>query len=126
MRAWRAYVVGKAVLDAQLNRDLQECHQLALGDYELLVRLSEAPCGQARMSTLADQVASSKSRISHQISRMEKAGLVRRQECPGDRRECSRCSRRRVRTSCAVRLLRMSVAFATTWSICCPPRNGSC
>jgi DNA-binding MarR family transcriptional regulator len=86
MRAWRAYVVGKAVLDAQLNRDLQECHKLALGDYELLVRLSEAPCGQARMSTLADQVASSKSRISHQISRMEKAGLVRRQECPGDRR----------------------------------------
>jgi DNA-binding MarR family transcriptional regulator len=86
MRAWRAYVVGKAVLDAQLNRDLRECHQLALGDYELLVRLSEAHCGQARMSTLAEQVASSKSRISHQIGRMEKAGLVRRRECPGDRR----------------------------------------
>ncbi|MGH3784057.1 MAG: MarR family winged helix-turn-helix transcriptional regulator [Pseudonocardiaceae bacterium] len=86
MRAWRAYVVGKAVLDAQLNRDLQERHQLALADYELLVRLSEAPCGQARMSTLAEQVASSKSRMSHQIGRMEKAGLVRRQECPADRR----------------------------------------
>jgi DNA-binding MarR family transcriptional regulator len=86
MRAWRAYVVGKALLDAQLNRDLQDEHQLALGDYELLVRLSEAPCGQARMSTLAELVASSKSRISHQIGRMEKAGLVRRQECPGDRR----------------------------------------
>ncbi len=86
MRAWRAYVVGKAVLDAQLNRDLQERHQLALGDYELLVRLSEAPGGQARMSTLAEQVASSKSRISHQVGRMEKAGLVRRQECPADRR----------------------------------------
>ncbi len=86
MRAWRAYVVGKALLDAQLNRDLQEEHQLALADYELLVRLSEAPCGQARMSTLAEQVASSKSRISHQVGRMEKAGLVRRQECPGDRR----------------------------------------
>jgi DNA-binding MarR family transcriptional regulator len=86
MRAWRAYVVGKALLDAQLNRDLQQEHQLALADYELLVRLSETPCGQARMSTLAELVASSKSRISHQISRMEKAGLVRRQECPGDRR----------------------------------------
>ena len=86
MRAWRAYVVGKAVLDAQLNRDLQEHHQLALGDYELLVRLSEAAGGQARMSTLAEQLASSKSRISHQIGRMEKAGLVRRQECPADRR----------------------------------------
>ncbi len=86
MRAWRAYVVGKALLDAQLNRELQDEHRLALADYELLVRLSEAPCGQVRMSTLAEQVGSSKSRISHQIARMEKAGLARRQECPGDRR----------------------------------------
>src|SRR5437660_3235498 len=86
MRAWRTYVVATHLLDAQLNRELQEEHQLALGDYELLVRLSEAPCGQERMSTLAEQVASSKSRISHQIGRMEKAGLVRRQECSADRR----------------------------------------
>ncbi len=86
MRAWRAYVIGKQLLDSQLNRDLQEEHRLALADYELLVRLSEAPGGQVRMSTLAEQVGSSKSRISHQIGRMEQAGLVRRQECPGDRR----------------------------------------
>ncbi|MBV8539400.1 MAG: MarR family transcriptional regulator [Pseudonocardiales bacterium] len=86
LRAWRAYVLGKTLLDVQLNRDLQEEHQLALADYELLVRLSEAPGGQVRMSTLAGQVASSKSRISHQIGRMEKAGLVRREEYPGDRR----------------------------------------
>jgi DNA-binding MarR family transcriptional regulator len=86
MRAWRAYVVGKELLDFRLNRDLQTEHQLALADYELLARLSEAPAGQARMSALAEQVASSKSRVSHQISRMEKVGLVRRQECPSDGR----------------------------------------
>lgn len=86
MRAWRSYVVGKALLDARLNRDLQEEHHLTLADYELLVRLSEAPSGRARMSTLAEQVASSKSRISHQVGRMEKAGLVRREECPSDGR----------------------------------------
>ncbi|HKS50825.1 MAG TPA: MarR family transcriptional regulator [Pseudonocardiaceae bacterium] len=86
MRAWRAYVVGSQLLECQLNRELQDEHQLALADYELLVRLSEAPCGQIRMSTLAEQVASSKSRVSHQIGRMEKTGLVRRQDCPGDRR----------------------------------------
>ncbi len=86
LRAWRAYVVGKTLLDSRLHRDLQEEHQLALADYELLVRLSEAPCQQARMSTLAEQVASSKSRISHQVGRMEKAGLVRRVECPSDGR----------------------------------------
>ncbi|MGH3900754.1 MAG: MarR family winged helix-turn-helix transcriptional regulator [Pseudonocardiaceae bacterium] len=86
MRAWRAYVVGKALLDYRLHRDLQEGHQLALADYELLVRLSEAPYRQARMSTLAEQVASSKSRISHQIGRMEKVGLVRREDCSSDGR----------------------------------------
>lgn len=86
MRVWRAYVVGKVLLDGQLNRDLQAEHQLALADYELLLRLSEAPGGQIRMSTLAEQVASSKSRISHQIGRMEKVGLVRREECVDDRR----------------------------------------
>jgi len=86
MRAWRAYVVGKALLDYRLHRDLQEEHDLALADYELLVRLSEAPGGRTRMSTLAEQVASSKSRISHQIARMEKSGLVRREECPSDGR----------------------------------------
>jgi DNA-binding MarR family transcriptional regulator len=86
MRAWRAYVVGTALLECQLNRELQQAHQLALADYEILMRLSEAPCGRMRMSTLAEQVASSKSRVSHQVGRMERAGLVRRQECPGDRR----------------------------------------
>ena len=86
MRTWRAYVVGKALLDSRLHRDLQEEHDLALADYELLVRLSEAAGGRARMSTLAGQVASSKSRISHQIARMEKDGLVRREECPSDGR----------------------------------------
>jgi DNA-binding MarR family transcriptional regulator len=86
MRTWRAYVVGKALLDSRLHRDLQAEHHLALADYELLVRLSEASCGRARMSTLAEQVGSSKSRISHQIGRMEKAGLVRREECSSDGR----------------------------------------
>lgn len=86
MRAWRAFVVGKALLDSRLNRDLQEEHHLTLADYEVLVRLSEAPAGRARMSTLAEQVASSKSRVSHQVGRMEKAGLVRRECCPSDGR----------------------------------------
>ncbi|HEX2300721.1 MAG TPA: MarR family transcriptional regulator, partial [Pseudonocardiaceae bacterium] len=86
MRTWRAYVVGKALLDSRLHRELQDEHHLALADYELLVRLAEAPCGRARMSTLAEQVGSSKSRISHQIGRMEKAGLVQREECPSDGR----------------------------------------
>lgn len=86
MRAWRAYIVGSALLEYRLHRDLQEAHDLALADYELLVRLSEAPAGRIRMTSLAEQVASSKSRVSHQIARMQQAGLVRREECPEDAR----------------------------------------
>ncbi|EWC62061.1 Transcriptional regulator, MarR family [Actinokineospora spheciospongiae] len=86
MRAWRAYVIGSELLRQQLNRELQDKHGLALPDYEVLVRLSECENGQMRMSQLAGQVASSKSRLSHQISRLEKAALVRRVDCAEDAR----------------------------------------
>ncbi|RJQ77441.1 MarR family transcriptional regulator [Pseudonocardiaceae bacterium YIM PH 21723] len=86
MRAWRSYIVGSAMLAYRLNRELQEPHDLALADYEILVRLSEQPDRQMRMSQLAVDVASSKSRVSHQIARLEAEGLVRRITCQSDGR----------------------------------------
>ncbi|SHE69676.1 MarR family winged helix-turn-helix transcriptional regulator [Streptoalloteichus hindustanus] len=86
MRAWRAYIVGSQMLEYRLHRDLAESHDVALADYEILVRLSEEPDHRMRMSQLASTVASSKSRVSHQIARMESAGLVQRTECPSDGR----------------------------------------
>ncbi|WP_346072305.1 MarR family winged helix-turn-helix transcriptional regulator [Saccharopolyspora thermophila] len=86
MASWRAYIVGSALLEYRLNRELQQAHGLSLADYEILVRLSERPNRQMRMSELAKDIAHSKSRISHQIRRMESAGLVRRDDCPSDGR----------------------------------------
>ena len=86
MRAWRAYVIASELLRKQLNRELQDRHGLALADYEVLVRLSEYEGGRMRMAQLAGEVASSKSRLSHQIARMESSGLVRRVECGDDAR----------------------------------------
>ncbi len=86
MAAWRAYIVGSALLEHRLSRDLQVAHGLSLADYEILVQLSEQPEHRSRMSELATSVAHSKSRISHQIRRLEAKGLVRRQECPSDGR----------------------------------------
>lgn len=86
MRAWRAYVIASELLRKQLNRELQDEHGMALADYEVLVRLSEGDGGRMRMAQLASGVASSKSRLSHQIARMEAAGLVRRAECDDDAR----------------------------------------
>lgn len=86
MTAWRAYIVGSALLEHRLNRELQVAHGLSIADYEILVSLSEAPDMRMRMSELANGIAHSKSRMSHQIRRMESEGLVRRQECPQDGR----------------------------------------
>ena len=86
MRAWRNYVVGAAMLADRLHRELQDGHGVSLADYEVLVRLSEQPGRRMRMSQLADEVASSKSRVSHQVARMEREGLLRRKECPEDGR----------------------------------------
>jgi DNA-binding MarR family transcriptional regulator len=74
------------LLPDQLGRELQRAHGLSFADYEILVRLSEAPGRRLRMSDLADLTLSSKSRLSHQVSRMERAGLVIRTPCEEDRR----------------------------------------
>jgi DNA-binding MarR family transcriptional regulator len=57
-----------------------------MADYEILVRLSEAPDRRMRMSDLASTTLSSRSRLSHQIDRMVRAGLVEREACVADRR----------------------------------------
>ncbi len=69
----------------RLDRELQE-HQLSLNDYEILVNLSESEGRRMRMSDLADATIQSRSRLSHQISRMEAKGLVTREDCRDDRR----------------------------------------
>lgn len=86
MAAWRAYIVGSALLEHRLTRELQVDHGVSLADYEILVELSEQPGRRLRMSELAARVAHSKSRVSHQIRRLETKGLVRREECPDDGR----------------------------------------
>jgi DNA-binding MarR family transcriptional regulator len=82
---WRAYLATSKLLFRQLDRDLNP-FGLSGNDYEILVVLSEAPEHRLRMTDLADATAQSRSRLSHQITRMEAAGLVRRDTCPGDKR----------------------------------------
>lgn len=86
MRSWRAYVIASELLRKQLNRELADRHGMTLSDYEVLVRLSEPDSRRLRMAQLAAEVASSKSRLSHQITRLEAAGLVRRTDCGDDAR----------------------------------------
>ena len=84
--AWRAYRDGTFLLLRALARELEAGTGLSLHEYEVLVRLSEAPRRTLRMSELADDVTHSRSRLTHTIGRMEAAGLVVRVPCPQDAR----------------------------------------
>lgn len=83
--AWRAYLLGTARLMAKLDDDLRQ-FGLGINDYEILVRLSEAPERRLRMAELADRLHQSRSRLTHTVGRLEAAELVRRTSCKSDKR----------------------------------------
>ncbi|WP_051792037.1 MarR family winged helix-turn-helix transcriptional regulator [Amycolatopsis jejuensis] len=84
--AWRAYIVASLRLRQRLHRELTEGHGVSLADYEVLVALDAAPDRRTRMSELAGLLGSTKSRLSHQIGKLETAGLVERRPDPDDKR----------------------------------------
>lgn len=84
-QVWRAYLGATVRVTQHLENALRQ-FDLDLGEYEIMVRLSETPEHSMRMSELADQVGQSRSRLTHTITRMEAKGLISRGSCPGDRR----------------------------------------
>ena len=85
MVAWRRYIIASRQLLAALDADLKE-HDLTLPDYEILALLSDASDRQMRMSELAKIALLSRSRLSHRMKVMEKAGWIKREPCPVDKR----------------------------------------
>jgi DNA-binding MarR family transcriptional regulator len=81
-RAWRGYLRMHAELLRHLNRQLQRNTDLSVPDYEVLAHLSETPGGRLRAFELAGALRWEKSRLSHHVTRMERRGLVAREECP--------------------------------------------
>ncbi|KXK58960.1 MarR family transcriptional regulator [Micromonospora rosaria] len=86
MAAWRAYIETSQRLFTQLEDDLRAASELSFADYHVLVLLSEAPGQRLRMGELASRLVFSPSRLTYQISTMQRRGLVARESCPGDRR----------------------------------------
>jgi DNA-binding MarR family transcriptional regulator len=85
-QVWRAFLGANKRVFEQLDRELQRDAGLPHAYYEILVRLSEAPDRALRMSALADRSQSSRSRLSHAVSRLEENGWVRRESCADDKR----------------------------------------
>ncbi len=87
--SWRDFMVGTTALNDRLDRDLRQEHGLSVHEYEILVRLSEAPGHAIRMAELAESLSHSRSRITHTISRLERGDLVHRGQCSEDGRGVS-------------------------------------
>jgi DNA-binding MarR family transcriptional regulator len=85
-RAWRSYLQMHGQLLARLNRQLQADSSLSLADYEVLVQLTEAPDGRLRPFELQCGLRWEQSRLSHQLTRMQRRDLVSREGCTDDGR----------------------------------------
>ncbi len=85
-QVWRRWLRLNALLPAALHRELQADAGLSLPDFDVLVYLTDSPDGRVRVSDLAQALQWEKSRVSHHVTRMERRGLVRREDCPDDAR----------------------------------------
>jgi DNA-binding MarR family transcriptional regulator len=85
-KAWRAWLYSSQLLQERLDRELTRETGISHAYYEILVQLSEAPERRMRMSQLADRSLSSRSRLSHAVTRLEERGWVAREVCAEDGR----------------------------------------
>ena len=85
-QVWRAWLALGSRLQAALNRQLQRDSDLSLPDFDVLVQLTDAADGRVRVSGLAAALGWERSRLSHHVTRMERRGLVVREECDDDGR----------------------------------------
>ena len=85
-QVWRRWLAVNARLPAALHRELQTDAGLSLPDFDVLVHLSDTTTGRIRVSDLGQALQWEKSRTSHHLTRMERRGLVRRENCPEDAR----------------------------------------
>jgi len=83
---WRDFVAMHQQLARELDRQLQRDAGISQADWGVLLTLSKAPDRRLRTGELAELLAWEKSRVSHQVTRMESRGLIDRTECTTDGR----------------------------------------
>ncbi len=85
LETWTAFLDASRLIDEALSRHLADEHEMNHSDYEVLVRL-DGSGGTLRLSVLADQCVSSRSKLTHTLNRVEKRGWIRRQPVDSDGR----------------------------------------
>ncbi|MEW1962737.1 MarR family transcriptional regulator [Microbacterium sp. NPDC077644] len=86
LAVWRAHLEAFDIARSRIEARLHHDSQLSTGDYKVLLALSEADGKTMRSSELAAEISWERSRLSGQLGRMEKRGLIRREPCVEDAR----------------------------------------
>ncbi|MER7828455.1 MarR family winged helix-turn-helix transcriptional regulator [Streptomyces sp. NPDC096097] len=84
--AWYAWRRMFPLVNAEIARDLNQDSGLSEADYDVLSVLGSTDGHRMRISALAELMRWSRSRLSHQLTRMEQRGVVRREEVASDGR----------------------------------------
>jgi DNA-binding MarR family transcriptional regulator len=86
LAAWRGFLRTHAGLVKELDADLEAQHQLPLTSYDVLTTLADQPQGRMRMRDLADAVVLSRSGLTRLVDRLQREGLLEREQCASDAR----------------------------------------
>ncbi|MFZ4508116.1 MAG: MarR family winged helix-turn-helix transcriptional regulator [Fimbriimonas sp.] len=84
--AWGGLLVAHARLTRSIDATLQAEGFLSLDVYDVLLALEDSPDQRMRLCELAHRVIFSPSGLTRMLDRLEKAGWVRREAHPSDRR----------------------------------------
>ncbi|WP_309617456.1 MarR family winged helix-turn-helix transcriptional regulator [Salinibacterium sp.] len=83
---WRVFSAMRRQLELAMERRLQSDAAISTADFDILSALIEEPGHRLRSGRIADLIGWERSRVSHQITRMQQRGLLHRQECGDDAR----------------------------------------
>lgn len=85
-KLWRMILASVRKMERTIDETLQDNHDLTASEFAVLVSLSEAKGHEMRLRDICSDLEWDRSRTSHQITRMDKKGLVSKVKCEGDAR----------------------------------------
>jgi DNA-binding MarR family transcriptional regulator len=86
LATWRSFLTAHALITRRITEDLVDAGLPDLGWYDVLWAIYRDPDRRLQVGELAREVVLSQPGMSRLIDRMVKAGVVRREPVPGDRR----------------------------------------
>lgn len=86
LKAWRRYLDGASTVFQAIDQQLKRDADMTSLDYGIMSALADERRSAARMTTLAERLLVSPSRLSHAVDRLERRGWVMREDGTSDGR----------------------------------------